>query len=745
MKVLRSIVILFICALNLSNTCFAALEKINLSVWAMGEEGKKIRIIADQFEKKYPNVSVTTQAIPWSAAHEKIMTAVISDMPPDVCQLGTTWMAEFAILGALQPIDEFFGNTLDLSENDFFEGPLQTNQIAGKTYGLPWYVDTRVLFYRSDLLEKENIPYPPKTWDELYLTAKKLKNRTQDIPDKKSGIMLSLNGWLEFLIFYWQNEGELINHESAKASIDFKIFEETMVFYKRFFDEKIAPRQAPSSLELLLAFKDGSIPMFISGPWMIAEISKKLPGLAGNWKVAPLPGNKNSKSFVGGSNLVTFKKSKQQQWALRFLSFMSSPEIQANWYTLTNDLPAVKKAWDDNMLKSNRHLTTFHEQLERTKLPPRHPSWEQIASSIAKIQEKILSNEISIKAGHQQLESDINLILSQNKLSTQSNGFKLSIFIGCIMLIFLFLYLFFNQKDKIFCVQPVSYLHAIPFLLPAIILLLIFLFIPICSAIIISFTDWNIYSINDLKQLSFIGLSNYRQLLQTDMVFWRSVLNTLFFVIIGVPLTIMVSLIAALMLNIGALKLKSIFRTGYFIPVITTMVAAAVIWRWMYNFNYGSINMLLKLLGLPAQDWLNNEYLALPALVVMAVWKNFGYSMIIFLAGLGSIPYSLYEASFMDGIKGTHRFFYITLPMLRPSMFFVTITTVIGYFQFFAEPYIMTEGGPNNATNSIVLYTYNHAFKFYNLGYASSISIVLFFITLMVSVGQLWYSKRMDA
>ena len=735
--------ILFISIFSLSNQSWGVTERIELSVWAMGEEGKKIRVIADQFEKLYPSVKVTTQAIPWSAAHEKIMTSVISEMPPDICQLGTTWMAEFATIGALESLDNYFGNLLDLTAKDFFKGPFQTTKIAGRIYGIPWYVDTRVLYYRSDLLKKANMP-PPTTWDELYLTAKNLKNRTHNMSNKISGIKLSTNDWLEFLIFYWQNEGKLINDELTYASIDFNIFKETMLFYKRFFDEEITLKTAPSSLELLLAFKDGSIPMFISGPWMISELINKLPDLKGNWKVAPLFGHKNRNSFVGGSNLVTFKNSKQKQWALRFLSFINKPEIQAKWYTLTNDLPAVKKAWDKEELKDNMYLDAFHKQLESTQSPPPHPSWEQMASLIAKVQEQIILNKITIDDGYQQLERDLNLILSQNKSSEQSKSFKIIVFISFFLLIVLLLYWFFRHTNKTFESQSISPTHAILFLTPALILLITFLFIPIFFTIIISFTDWNIYSLNDLRNLTFIGFKNYSQLLQTDMVFWRSVLNTIIFVIVGVPLTILVSLVAALILNIGVLKFKSLFRIGYFIPVITTMVVAAVIWRWMYNANYGSINIMLKLLGLSAQDWLNNEYLALPSLIIMAVWKNFGYSMIIFLAGLNTIPYSLYEAAYMDGIKGIHRLLYITIPMLKSSLLFVTITTVIGYFQFFAEPYIMTEGGPNNATNSIVLYTYNHAFKFYNLGYASSISIILFLITLLVSIGQLWYSKRME-
>ncbi|OGH55356.1 MAG: sugar ABC transporter permease [Elusimicrobia bacterium RIFCSPHIGHO2_02_FULL_61_10] len=280
---------------------------------------------------------------------------------------------------------------------------------------------------------------------------------------------------------------------------------------------------------------------------------------------------------------------------------------------------------------------------------------------------------------------------------------------------------------------------------PALLLLSVFLLIPIMASLIMSLTNWDIYSLMRLSNLNLVGFDNYRKLLTQDEVFKRSVLNTFVFVLVAVPLTISVALGMALVVNSALLKFKAFFRTGFFIPVITTMVAVAVIWRWLYNPQFGLFNLGLEKLGLQPQNWLGEPHLALPCLILMAVWKNFGYNMIIFIAGLQAIPHVLYEASDIDGVNPWQRFRHITLPMLKPSMIFVCITTVIGYFQFFAEPYIMTEGGPNNATNSIVLYTYNHAFKFYNMGYASAISYVLFMMTLVFSLAQIAYAKKSEA
>ncbi|HNW36614.1 MAG TPA: sugar ABC transporter permease, partial [Candidatus Ozemobacteraceae bacterium] len=206
--------------------------------------------------------------------------------------------------------------------------------------------------------------------------------------------------------------------------------------------------------------------------------------------------------------------------------------------------------------------------------------------------------------------------------------------------------------------------------------------------------------------------------------------NTLVFAVIGVPLNLFLALGMALILNRGFIRFKALFRIGFFIPVITTMVAVAVIWRWLYNPEFGLLNLALSRIGFGPQSWLADEWLALPCLIVMSVWKGFGYNMIIFIAALQGISETLYEAADIDGASRWQQFWYITLPMLRKTMSFVALMTSIGFLQFFAEPYIMTAGGPLNRTMSVVLYLYQHGFKFYNLGYASSIAYALFALIL---------------
>ncbi len=282
------------------------------------------------------------------------------------------------------------------------------------------------------------------------------------------------------------------------------------------------------------------------------------------------------------------------------------------------------------------------------------------------------------------------------------------------------------------------------FLAPALITLLIFFFLPIGAALFMSFTDFDIYSLGKLSWARFIFIRNYAMLL-SDPLFWKALVNTSYFVLVGGPLTIFTALTAAILLNSKFLKLRSLFRLAFFMPVATTLVAVAVVWRYLYHPAFGPINYLLSILRMTPIDWLGDPKWAMPSLIILAVWKNFGYNMMIFLAGLQAIPDSLYESARLDGANWFQQQIHITLPQLAPTTFFVVIITIIGYFQFFAEPYVMTQGGPVNATLSIVLYLYQQGFRWWQMGYAAAIAFVLFILIFIVAMMQMFLRRRQEA
>lgn len=279
------------------------------------------------------------------------------------------------------------------------------------------------------------------------------------------------------------------------------------------------------------------------------------------------------------------------------------------------------------------------------------------------------------------------------------------------------------------------------FLAPALIVLGLFFLLPVIAALLLSLTDYDLYALADVRNLRFVALANYWDLLHLPL-FWSALGHTCYFVIVGVPLSIATSLGAALLLNSPLARFKPFFRTALFAPVVTTVVAVAVIWRYLFNTKYGWANYGLSGLGIDPIDWLGDPHWAMPTIILFAVWKNFGYNMIIFLAGLQAIPADLYEAARIDGASVPGQFRHITLPMLAPTLLMVSILTVSGYFQLFAEPYVMTEGGPLQSTTSVLYLMYEEGFKWWNLGSASAVAFLLFVIMFVVTAGMLRLSRR---
>ena len=270
------------------------------------------------------------------------------------------------------------------------------------------------------------------------------------------------------------------------------------------------------------------------------------------------------------------------------------------------------------------------------------------------------------------------------------------------------------------------------FVAPALLVIGAFFALPVLAAFVLSLTDFDLYALADLKNLRFIGLRNYTDVLQAPL-FWKSLTNTIYFVVVGVPLSIAASLGTALLLNSPRARAKGLFRTALFAPVVTTVVAVAVIWKYLFHTRYGLINYALTHLGVPAIDWLGDPHFSMPAIIIFAVWKNFGYNMIILLAGLQGIPAELYEAARIDGASAWRQFRHITLPSLKPVLVLVGIITMAGYFQLFAEPYVMTLGNPLQSTYSVLYYMYEEGFMWWSLGRASAIAFLLFALILLAT------------
>ena len=282
------------------------------------------------------------------------------------------------------------------------------------------------------------------------------------------------------------------------------------------------------------------------------------------------------------------------------------------------------------------------------------------------------------------------------------------------------------------------------FVTPALALIAVFFLLPVAAAFFLSLTDFDIYAVANLSNLRVVGARNYLELVR-DPLFWIALRNTAYFVVVGGPLAVAVSLAAALLVTPPVVRLKPLFRTFFFLPVVTSLVAVAVVWRYLYHPRFGLLNYALGLVGMGPFDWLGDPRLAMPAIILMAVWKNFGFNMVIFMAGLQSIPERLYEAARVDGATTWQQFSRVTVPMLAPTFVFVGVMTLIGDFQLFAEPYVMTQGGPAHSTLSIVLYMYEQGFRWWSLGYAAALAFVLFAIILVLTRVARWQGSDADS
>jgi multiple sugar transport system permease protein len=276
---------------------------------------------------------------------------------------------------------------------------------------------------------------------------------------------------------------------------------------------------------------------------------------------------------------------------------------------------------------------------------------------------------------------------------------------------------------------------------PALIAIGLFFVVPAVASLLLSFTDFDIYALADLRNLRFVGLGNYADLIGNPL-FWKAMANTVWFVVLGVPLIVALSLAAALLVNARTLKWPAIWRVALFAPFVTTLVASAVVWNYLLHTRYGLINYALAKIGIGPVDWLGDPHAALPAILIFVAWKTFGYNMIIFLASLQTVSKDLEDAALVDGAGPWMRFRHVTYPAIAPTVLLVSILTVAGMFQLFAEPYVMTQGGPAQATVTVLYFMYEQGFKYWNLGSGAAVAFVLFLCIIAVTLVQLKFARR---
>jgi len=385
--------------------------------WAMGREGEVAPQLLPEFERRHPGVRVKVQQIPWGAAHEKLLTAYAGDAMPDIFQLGNTWIPEFVALRAVEPLDAWIAGSPDFDLEDYFPGILATNVIAGGLYGAPWYVDTRLLFYRRDLLARAGYDQPPDSWDEWLTAMARLK--AQAGADRYA-ILLPMNEWQLPVILALQRGAELLKDDSRYGNFRSPEFRRAFAFYLALFRQGLAPAVGETQIaNLYQEFASAYFSLYISGPWNIGEFTRRLPpAVQDQWSTAPMPGpdaRHPGVSLAGGASLAIYRGSPRKPEAWQLLAYLSEPAQQLAFYRLTGDLPARRTAWREGALADMPPTRAFWTQLQALAATPRIPEWERITSKIAQYAEAAIRGALTVDEALAALDRDVDGILEKRR------------------------------------------------------------------------------------------------------------------------------------------------------------------------------------------------------------------------------------------------------------------------------------------------------------------------------------------
>jgi len=410
--------ILFIIIVSLSFlSCSSSPEKdVVINFWAMGAEGEQVQKLMPEFERRNPGIRVKVQMIPWTAAQEKLISAFASDNTPDICQLGNTWIPQFAAINAITDLTQWISSGTELKKDNYFEGIWNTNVIDDKVYGIPWYIDTRVMFYRKDVFSQAGFKEPPKTWDELYLLSKRIK---ENVRKDQYAIYLPVDEWSTFIIFGLQNGSMILKNKDAYGDFSNSKFKEAFEFLIKFHREELTPSGMRQVTNIYQALAEKYISIYISGPWNINEFKKWMTGeLHDKWMTAPLPGRNEypGASLAGGSSLVMFNASEKKEQTWKLIEYLSEPEVQIKFYELLYNLPAVKEAWQDTIIADNQYMKAFYQQFQNVLPTPKIPEWEHIAfSKVQQYAELAAKGAMSVDEALKALDNDVNSILEKRR------------------------------------------------------------------------------------------------------------------------------------------------------------------------------------------------------------------------------------------------------------------------------------------------------------------------------------------
>jgi multiple sugar transport system substrate-binding protein len=399
--------------------CGRAVSSAEVRFWAFGREGEVVRALLPEFERRHPGITVTVQQVPWTAAHEKLLTAFVGRATPDVAQLGNTWIPEFVALGALAPLEGRLAGSATVARDDYFEGSWRANRIDGETWGVPWYVDTRLLFYRTDLVAASGARWPPRTWAEWREAMVRVKALAGP---GRFAILLPVDEWDKPVILGLQTGAELLVDNGRHGGFRDPRFRRALSFYVDLFASGLAPPLTDTGVaNLYQQFAEGYFAMLITGPWNLGEFRRRLPAaMQDRWATAPLPAPDDDSgypgaSMAGGSSLVVFRGAAEHAMAWRLVEFLSEPAQQVRFHELSGNLPARQSAWAAAGLARDPRSAAFSAQLLAARPLPMVPEWEQIATRVAERAEEVVRRQRTLDEALAALDAEVDRILAKRR------------------------------------------------------------------------------------------------------------------------------------------------------------------------------------------------------------------------------------------------------------------------------------------------------------------------------------------
>lgn len=763
-------------------------------MWAPGTELLDMEPVLKRFEKENPEYRVVigqAAARDMVADPQRFLCSVAGGMPPDVIKFDRYAISEWASRGAFESLNTYLATDATNSTlayrvvtNTIITPALDEATYKGNIYGIPDSADVRFLYYNQDIFIREGLTNqfgkvrPPKTWEELMKYAVKLTKRDRNGRITQLGFAPNYgNSWL--YMYAWQNEGEFISPDGSNCTINSERVVEALEYMVDVYDilggaRQVYAFQSTFQGNELDPFLTGKLVMKIDGDWFLQTIATYKPEFNLGSAVAPIPEARMKEgapyiTWLGGWCLAIPSSSKNKEGAWKMIRWLSSLEAmkmktaeaaennasQGRVFIprMRCDTVLNEYMYQEYVLKNpnlnaslKRAYKLAMDILPEAKYRPVTPVgqllWNQHVSAFDNaVYHKYPDAPASRDQANAALEEARMIV--QRELDRYHSPVTgrviewkwLVVTYLCLIaatLLVIFAWQALTMRDKgyfrrqwyagIFCASP------------WIIGFIIFTGGPILFSIMMSFCHYDI-----LNPARWVGLRNYKWIFSQDPLFWKSLWNTVYMVI-GIPIGITVSLGIAMLLN-QKMKGMAFYRTLFYLPAIVPAVAASILWIWIFNPTHGLLNNALEFFGIAGPAWLQDEFWSKPSLILMGLWGA-GGGMIIWLAGLKGIPQHLYEAAEVDGAGAWSQFVNITLPMISPYIFFNIVMGLIGTFQIFTQAYIMTSGGPVNSTLFYAYHLFNKAFRYLQMGEASAMAWVLFSIVFILTLFQLWFSKK---